>query len=299
MILLNFVIEGRPRLGVKTEAGVIDVAAALAALGWEAAVPATLEAVLAGGPAGRAALAAFVGRALEQGDSAAWLVAESGLHFGPCVANPEKIICAGLNYRRHAAESNTPVPETPVFFSKFNNAIAAHGEPVPLPANAEKYDYEVELAVVMGRRARYVGETEALEYVFGYCTANDLSARELQSRTSQWLLGKTLDKFMPIGPYLITADEAGDPQNLNLRCWVNGELRQNSNTSDMVFSVAQLISYASQYMTLEAGDVILTGTPEGVILGMKERVWLKPGDEVTVEVEKLGKLTNVMSREDG
>jgi 2-keto-4-pentenoate hydratase/2-oxohepta-3-ene-1,7-dioic acid hydratase in catechol pathway len=172
--------------------------------------------------------------------------------------------------------------------------VAAPGEPIPLPDNAVQYDYEVELAAVIGRRARYVSEGQALDYVLGYCTANDLSARDLQTRTSQWLLGKTLDKFMPLGPYLVTADQVPDPQNLALRTWVNGELRQNSNTSDMVFSVAQLVSYVSQYLTLEPGDVILTGTPEGVVLGMKEKVWLKAGDEVTVEVEGLGRLTNSM-----
>jgi 2-keto-4-pentenoate hydratase/2-oxohepta-3-ene-1,7-dioic acid hydratase in catechol pathway len=140
-----------------------------------------------------------------------------------------------------------------------------------------------------------VSEDSALDYVLGYSSANDLSARDLQFRTNQWMLGKTLDKFLPIGPYLVTADEVGDPQNLAIRCWLNGELRQNSTTGDMVFSVAYLVSYLSQYMTLEPGDIIVTGTPEGVILGMKEQVWVKPGDEIVVEVEKLGRLTNIMS----
>jgi 2-keto-4-pentenoate hydratase/2-oxohepta-3-ene-1,7-dioic acid hydratase in catechol pathway len=131
--------------------------------------------------------------------------------------------------------------------------------------------------------------------VFGYCNGNDLSARELQTRTSQWLLGKTLDHFLPIGPYLVTADEIEDAQSLGVRCWLNGEMRQNSNTKDMVFSVAQLISYLSQYMTLEPGDLISTGTPEGVILGMKEKNWLKPTDVVEIEVEGLGRLVNTMA----
>ena len=147
---------------------------------------------------------------------------------------------------------------------------------------------------MIGKQARLVTEAEALDYVLGYCTANDVSARDLQRRTPQWLLGKTLDKFMPIGPYLVTADEVDDPQGLDLKCWVNGKLRQNSNTVDMIFGVAHLISYISQYFTLEPGDVILTGTPAGVIGGMKNPVWLKAGDKVVVEVEGLGKLSNVM-----
>jgi 2-keto-4-pentenoate hydratase/2-oxohepta-3-ene-1,7-dioic acid hydratase in catechol pathway len=186
------------------------------------------------------------------------------------------------------------IPETPVVFSKFNTALAAHRQPVRLEKNAEQYDYEAELVVVIGRRARFVPEAEALSYVFGYCNGNDLSARDLQTRTSQWLLGKTLDHFMPIGPYLVTADEIGDAQSLGVWCWVNGERRQNSNTKDMVFSIAQLISYLSQYMTLEPGDLISTGTPEGVIVGMKEKIWLKPNDVVEIEVEGLGKLVNRM-----
>jgi 2-keto-4-pentenoate hydratase/2-oxohepta-3-ene-1,7-dioic acid hydratase in catechol pathway len=210
------------------------------------------------------------------------------------VGTPEKIICIGLNYKRHARETGMAVPETPVLFSKFNNTLAATGEPIPLPDNAIQYDYEVELGVVIGKEARYVSVDEAPGYVFGYFTVNDMSVRDLQFRTSQWLLGKTPDKFFPTAPYLVTADEVGDPQNLGLSCWVNGELRQNSNTSDMIFSVAECISYISQYMTLKPGDVISTGTPEGVVLGMTEKNWLKPGDEVTVEVEGLGKCTNRM-----
>jgi 2-keto-4-pentenoate hydratase/2-oxohepta-3-ene-1,7-dioic acid hydratase in catechol pathway len=186
------------------------------------------------------------------------------------------------------------IPSSPVLFSKFSNAIAAPGEPVVLPANAVEYDYEAELGVVIGKGAKNVSEQDALNFILGYCNVNDLSARDLQTRTSQWLLGKTLDQFMPIGPYLVTADEVRDPQALDIRCWVNGALRQNSSTADMVFSVPQLVSYISQYMTLEPGDVISTGTPEGVVLGMKEKQWLKPGDEVTIEVAGLGRLTNTM-----
>ncbi|MCS0543053.1 fumarylacetoacetate hydrolase family protein, partial [Aeromonas veronii] len=145
---------------------------------------------------------------------------------------------------------------------------------------------------VMGKQAKNISQEEALDYVFGYATGNDISARDLQTRTNQWTYGKAIDQFAPIGPYLVTAEEVSNPQNLELKCWVNGELRQNSNTELMIFSIAEMISDLSQTMTLEPGDVIFTGTPEGVILGMKEKIWLKPGDEMVCEVEGLGKLVN-------
>jgi 2-keto-4-pentenoate hydratase/2-oxohepta-3-ene-1,7-dioic acid hydratase in catechol pathway len=217
--------------------------------------------------------------------------------YHPAITPPEKIICIGLNYRRHAQESGMAEPSSPILFSKFNNSLAAHNQDVPLPSNAVQYDYETELGVVIGKEARYVSKEDALNYVFGYCTANDLSVRDLQMRTSQWLLGKTLDRFMPIGPYLVTADEVPDPQAITLSCWVNGERRQHSTTADMIFNVAEIVTYISQYMTLKPGDFISTGTPEGVVLGMKEKQWLKLGDVVTVEVEGLGALTNKMIAE--
>jgi len=287
MILLTFQTDTGLALGVKTEKGVIDVKAAARAL--NADVPDTPDTFYAQGSDALPPLEAFVATLPETG---AWLLDEASLIYGPCVPTPQKILCVGLNYRRHAAESGAKVPDVPVFFSKFNNALAAHGETIPIPRGVVEIDYEVELAVVIGKPARYIAEGAALDYVLGYCTANDVSARELQMRTSQWLLGKTPDQFCPLGPYLVTADEVGDPQTLSIKSWLNGELRQNSTTADMVFSVAQIISYASLYMTLLPGDVILTGTPEGVILGMKEKVWMQAGDEITVEVEKLGKLTN-------
>jgi 2-keto-4-pentenoate hydratase/2-oxohepta-3-ene-1,7-dioic acid hydratase in catechol pathway len=286
MKLLTFDRNNILQLGIRTEAGVINVARA--SEGQEG-IPVTLDAVIRGGPEPMKALQGLVEK-----PAADWLLNEQDLRFGPCVGTPEKIICIGLNYRRHARESGMPVPDVPVVFSKFNNALAATGEPIPLPENAVQYDYEVELGVVIGKEARYVRTDAALDYVFGYFTANDMSVRDLQFRTSQWLLGKTPDKFFPAGPYLVTADEVDDPQKLGLSCWVNGELRQNSNTADMIFSVAETISYISQYMTLKPGDVISTGTPEGVVLGMKEKNWLKPGDEVVVEVEGLGRCGNRM-----
>lgn len=298
MILLTFRVEGEERLGVKTEQGVLDVAAASRALHMpEVAV--TPQAFYAAGLSALPGLQALVDRALAGAGRAAWLVAEDHLALGPCVPRPGKIICIGLNYRNHAKESGMELPQVPVLFSKFQNAVAAPGEMIPLPSATQKYDYEAELAVVIGKKARYVPEERALDFVLGYCNANDVSERELQGKTSQWLLGKTLDKFLPLGPYLLTADEAGDPQHWPVRCWLNGELRQNSNTSDMIFPVAHLVSFISRYMTLEPGDLISTGTPEGVILGRpRPRVWMKPGDTMAVEVGPLGRLNNPLVAED-
>jgi 2-keto-4-pentenoate hydratase/2-oxohepta-3-ene-1,7-dioic acid hydratase in catechol pathway len=283
---------------VKTTRGVIDVAAAQAALGQDQGdgrLPQTVEAAIAGGEAARSALADLVARA-EAADATGspWLLGEESLTLGPSVPNPGKIVCVGLNYRKHAEETGAAIPTTPVLFSKFLNTVAAPDEDVPLTDAATQYDYEVELAVIMGETAKSVSTADALNAVFGYSTANDLSARDLQTRTSQWLLGKTMDKFMPIGPYLVTADEVGDPQKLAIRTWLNGELRQNSNTDDMIFPVAEIVSYISRHFTLEPGDVIITGTPEGVILGMAEKRWMVPGDVVEVEVDGLGKLRNRM-----
>ena len=220
--------------------------------------------------------------------------AEAELELAPSLPTATgKIICVGLNYRRHAMETGAKIPEVPILFSKYANSLASHLEEIPVPKETSQADYEVELGVILGRRARHVTVENALGYVAGYCVANDLSARDLQGRTSQWMLGKTLDKFLPLGPYLVTADEVPDPQQLGLRCFVNGEKRQDSNTSDMVFSVAEIISYTSRYMTLDPGDLIITGTPEGVILGMPEpRKWLAPGDQLVLEIDGLGRLQN-------
>src|SRR3712207_2437010 len=296
MILLTIQDGDNPRLGVKTARGVIDVAAAQAALGQgEGSLPQTVQALIAGGEPARSAIADLVARAeAEDGNGSTWLRDEASLTLGPAVPNPGKIVCVGLNYRKHAEETGAAIPTSPVLFSKYQNTIAAPDEDIPLTDAATQYDYEVELAVVMGKTAKNVSAADALSTVFGYSTANDLSARDLQNRTSQWMLGKTMDKFMPIGPYLVTADEVPDPQHFAIRTWLNGELRQDSNTDDMIFPVAELIAYISRHFTLEPGDVIITGTPEGVILGMDEKRWMVPGDVVEVEVEGLGKLRNRM-----
>lgn len=292
MILLTFKHSGTYRLGIQTSQGVIDVSTANQSL----QIPGLAETpgvLFSSGLGALPGLEELKTRVLQSGYREGWMLAEDGLELGPCVPNPGKIICIGLNYRRHAKESRLEVPPVPVLFSKYSNALAAHNEPVPLPPVAEKYDYEAELGIVIGRKTRYVYEEDALNYVFGYCNANDVSARELQGLTSQWLLGKSLNKFLPVGPYVVTADQTGDPQSWPVKCWLNGELRQDSNTADMIFPVTKLISFISQYMTLEPGDLISTGTPEGVILGKPHpRVWMKAGDTMTVEVGPLGKLTN-------
>jgi 2-keto-4-pentenoate hydratase/2-oxohepta-3-ene-1,7-dioic acid hydratase in catechol pathway len=223
------------------------------------------------------------------------LVPEASLVIGPCVPKPPKIICIGLNYRKHALESGMEIPAVPVVFTKYNNTLTDFGSDVTLGKVGEQFDYEVELGIVIGKKCKNVSAKEALNYVLGYCVANDLSCRDLQFKTSQWLLGKSLDQFLPLGKYLVTADEVGDPQNLKLLCSLNGELRQNSNTADMVFPVSEIIAYLSKHMTLEPGDLILSGTPEGVIMGLPEKNWLKPGDKVKVEIEKLGYTENVMA----
>jgi 2-keto-4-pentenoate hydratase/2-oxohepta-3-ene-1,7-dioic acid hydratase in catechol pathway len=224
-------------------------------------------------------------------------VAEKDAKFAPCITRPEKIIMLGFNYRKHVAEVKVPTPTKPVLFNKYNNALCAHQGTIPLPTKAAtKFDYEVELQVIMGKTARDVSEEEALDHVFGYATGNDFSARDLQLRDgrqgSQYMIGKTPDGFFPVGPYLVGAEVVGDPQKLALECSVNGEKRQSSNTSDMIFTVAQIIAYASSLFTLKPGDIISTGTPEGVILGKppEQQVWLKPGDKVACSIEKLGEL---------
>lgn len=295
MKTLTFYAEDKLKLGVKTGQGILDVDKALSKIPAADAVPTSVEELLQGGASALASLEGYVRLVLDRND-ATLFHAEESLKLGPCVTKPEKIICVGLNYRKHAEESNMPIPETPILFNKFNNTLAAHEEDVLLPHNSTQVDYEAELVIVIGKKAKQVSKADALEYVYGYCNADDLSARDLQFRTHQWLLGKSCDGFSPLGPYLVSADEIGDPNDLGIRCYVNGELRQDSNTSDMIFHCDEIVSYISDHMTLEPGDIILTGTPAGVVLGYPEaeRVWLKDGDVVTVEIEGLGTLTNRM-----
>ncbi|OAB32488.1 5-carboxymethyl-2-hydroxymuconate isomerase [Paenibacillus macquariensis subsp. defensor] len=297
MKLLTFVNNGDYQLGVVTEKGILDVASALMEVSAQNgdSVPSTVHEVIDGGEAAVARLAQFTAQALElAGNDSSYLLDEAKLTLGPCVTHPNKIICVGLNYRKHAEETNAAIPQYPILFNKFNNTLTGHGDDIPLPKVSKKVDYEAELVIVIGKTAKYVTKEDALSHVFGYCSVNDLSARDLQLRTQQWLLGKSCDKFSPLGPYLVSADELGNPNDLDIKCTVNGEVRQHSNTSDMIFHCDEIVSYISQHMTLVPGDIILTGTPEGVVLGYPEdkQVYLKDGDIVTIEIEKLGRLTN-------
>ncbi|MBB6733642.1 fumarylacetoacetate hydrolase family protein [Cohnella zeiphila] len=283
MQLFTFLQDGESRLGVKTPQGLVDAG--------KAGFGGTVMDVIEGGKEKVRELSQAVESA---GDSASCLLNEADIAWGPCVTRPNKIICVGLNYRKHAEETNAPIPKYPILFNKFNNTLAGHLEPIAVPKVTRELDYEAELVIVIGKKAKYVPKEQALDHVFGYACVNDLSARDLQNRTPQWLLGKSCDGFSPLGPYLVTADEVGDPNRLAIRATVNGEVRQNSNTSDMIFRCDEIVSYVSQHMTLVPGDLILTGTPEGVVLGLppEQRAYLQPGDEVTIEIEKLGSLTN-------
>ena len=220
-------------------------------------------------------------------------VATDAAKFGPCVMAPEKIICIGLNYRSHVAEAGEKLPPVPILFNKFNSALNHHGGTVDVTAEkvAKKFDYEGEMVIVMGRTARDVSEADALSYVFGYATGHDFSARDTQLETSQWMAGKAGDGWGPVGPWLVTADQV-DPTNLAIETRVNGDVRQSSNTKNMIFDCKTLISFISSRMTLRPGDLIFTGTPEGVILGYPKdkQVWLKAGDTITTTIEKLGVL---------
>ena len=210
--------------------------------------------------------------------------------FGPCVGNIGKFMCIGLNYSDHAAETGGKIPKHPILFMKATSAVIGPNDQVMLPRGSTRTDWEVELGLVIGKPCKYVSDDEALDYVAGYFVANDVSERNYQLHLSgTWTKGKSCDTFGPIGPYLVTSDEVPDPQNLNLGLSVNGEVRQNGNTSKMIFTVAQIVSHLSQLMTLHPGDVIITGTPPGVGMGMKpEPVYLKEGDVMELWVEGLG-----------
>ena len=214
----------------------------------------------------------------------------------PPIKNPEKIICVGLNYREHAKEGNNPIPDEPLFFGKFANSIIGSGDYIKLTQMSDKVDYEAELGVVIGKKAYQVSEEEAKEHIFGYLNFNDVSSRDLQHRSGQWMKGKFLDTYAPIGPWLVSSDEVGNPHTLSIQSRLNGEVMQMSNTNDMIFSVYYLVSHLSQLLTLEAGDIIATGTPQGVGYARKPPVFLNEGDVIEVEIDKLGILRNTCIR---
>jgi 2-keto-4-pentenoate hydratase/2-oxohepta-3-ene-1,7-dioic acid hydratase in catechol pathway len=220
----------------------------------------------------------------------------AALSLLPPISDPQKIICIGLNYRAHAEEAGLETPAVPTFFAKFANALAAPGETVTLPLSSSKVDYEGEVAFVIGRRAKEVAVADALDYLAGYTLLNDLSARDLQFATPQWIPGKVFDGSAPCGPWLVTPDEAGDPDQIGLALDLNGERMQSSDTGDLVFGVAELLAHLSTLMTLEPGDIISTGTPSGVGSTRTPRVWLEPGDEVVVSSPTLGALRTTLAR---
>ena len=227
--------------------------------------------------------------ALRQIDPASLPIVNDPGRIGSCLANVPNFFCVGLNYAKHAAETGAEPPKEPIIFSKASSALSGPFDPVIIPRGSEKGDWEVELGVVIGRECLYVSEADALDYVAGYCTINDVSERAFQiERGGQWIKGKSAPTFGPTGPYLVTADEVGDPQNLDVKLTLNGEVVQDSNTSDMIFTVAQCISHMSQFMKLVPGDIIATGTPSGVGMGMKPQRFLRPGDVMDVEVVGLG-----------
>ena len=272
----------RPALGIQVGEHILDVQAEGARRGLS--VPAGMPDVIQGGQA--------VLETLERLAQGAECFTDAPL--APVLTGTDRIFCIGLNYRQHAKECGLPLPPAPVLFNKFRNALAAHGDCIRLMPDYKEYDYEAELVVVMGKPARDVSEAEALRYVFGYTCGNDLSTRDLQfTRGGQWVLSKTLDGFAPVGPCLVPAGEL-DPNTLDISSTVNGEVRQSSNTSDMIFSPAQIIADLSRHFTLLPGDLIFTGTPQGVMHGYPadQKNWLKPGDRVDITIQGIGTLSN-------
>ena len=224
--------------------------------------------------------------------SASDLVPLDNVRLTAPIPRPPKILCIGLNYRDHAKESKMEVPEVPTVFAKYASSVIGPDDPIVLSSATEKPDYEAEFAVVIGKRAKQVLRTQWKDCVFGYTIVNDVSARDVQLATSQWTLGKSFDTFAPMGPHIVTADEVPDPHSLDIRLSIGGETLQHSNTRELIFGVPELIEYLSRMMTLEPGDVISTGTPAGVGLGRTPPRWLKPGEEVQIEIDKIGTLRN-------
>jgi 2-keto-4-pentenoate hydratase/2-oxohepta-3-ene-1,7-dioic acid hydratase in catechol pathway len=213
------------------------------------------------------------------------------------ISRPGKIVCVGLNYLDHAQEGGMELPKAPLLFAKWPNTLIGDGETIVLPLESKEVDYEAELGVVIGTTAKRVSEAEALEHVEGYICLNDVSARDMQFGDGQWTRGKSLDTFCPVGPRLVPREEIADPQQLGIRCILNGETMQDSSTSQMIFSVAEIIAYVSQVITLEPGDLLATGTPAGVGVFKDPKVLLKDGDEVSIEIDGLGTLTNPVRKE--
>ncbi len=281
MRILTFEQHAQRRLGLRVGDTILDLSRA------DPSLPADMRSFIAqGGDA--LARAGRVARANEGGIPAGEVLIKTP------IPDPGKIICIGLNYADHAAETHNPIPSEPVVFSKYTTTLAGPNDAIPYPNVSKKVDYEVELVAVIGRGGRNIPEARALDHVFGYTIGNDISARDyqLEKPAGQWLLGKNFDNFCPIGPEIVTADELGDPHRLGIRCSVNGEVLQDSSTDQLIFPVDQLVAYLSHVFTLTPGDLILTGTPAGVGMGRTPPLWLKAGDTVVCEIERLGRLEN-------
>ena len=290
MILCSFLEDGNPHVGVKTDNGIVS----LTAIGF----PSRLNEIIGYGVDIQKRIAHSLDSVTNttHGERAVPIehatYNEESIEFLP-VSDPGKILCVGLNYKDHAEETGSAIPEHPVFFSKYNDAPSAHNQPVILPPWFDHYDYEAELVIVVGRYSYNISVDEADEYIFGYTCGNDLSERKNQGLSSQWLCGKALPGFGPVGPYIVTRDSFDPGKDNVIRCEVNGVTVQSSVTSNMIFSCREIMSAASRFFPLSPGDLIFTGTPGGVIVGRKkeERVWLKPGDTVKVSIDGIGTLT--------
>jgi 2-keto-4-pentenoate hydratase/2-oxohepta-3-ene-1,7-dioic acid hydratase in catechol pathway len=252
------------------------------------ALPVSVRQLLEAGPAGL--------KAAEEASRQANAVKHDAaqVKFLPPIPDPPKIVCLGLNYRDHAMETNAPIPKDPVLFSKYATALIGHGDAIVLPAVSKEVDYEAELVIVVGKGGRHLSAEQAKDHIAGYTIGHDVSARDWQLKKDQrqWMVGKTFDTFAPTGPWLVTADEVPDPHNLAIRLRLNGQTMQDSNTQQMIFNVGAILSYLSIVFTLEPGDLIFTGTPPGVGIARKPPVYLKGGDVVEVEIDKLGVLRN-------
>jgi len=267
-----------PEPGVRLE----DRAVSFAPLGF-----ADMVAVLAAGDAGRQSINEF----LDAPPAYAVVPLDRIALLAP-IPRPPRLVCVGLNYRDHAAESHSEIPGVPTIFSKFPQSVIAPGESIVLPKNSTKPDYEAEFAFVIGRGGRHIEADRWQQHVAGYTIVNDVSARDFQKATSQWLMGKTFDTFAPMGPWITTADEIADPHALDIQLRINGELLQNSNTRELIFNIPALVAYLSSVFTLEPGDVVSTGTPAGVGFARRPPRWLRPGDEVVINIAGLGELRN-------
>jgi 2-keto-4-pentenoate hydratase/2-oxohepta-3-ene-1,7-dioic acid hydratase in catechol pathway len=295
MKLVTYESDAKWRAGIMVDDSVVDaaVAATAARIDFETEVISNRQIVQLSQQQ-RSALESAARDIAEARPSNRDVFPIEGARLGPPIPDPEKIICLGLNYKSHAEEAGFTPPEVPILFSKYRNALTGPTSPILLPGVSEEIDYEAELAVVIGKRCKTISAEEALGCVAGYMALNDVSARDLQFRTGQWLSGKSLDTFAPCGPALVV-DEIDDPQNLNISACVNGQVLQQSNTGNMIFSVAETIAYISQLMTLQPGDIIATGTPEGVGFKRTPPIFLQDGDIVEVEIEGIGKLRNPVS----